>query len=452
VLILNYLNPVGLSILKVGNEMKTNIFSNVLERVTTPRDERIALDRVLLEIESKIKPQLKKFSAKLFVGGSLAKQTLVKRESGYDIDIFIMFSYAKYKARSHEISEILEKILKASQLKYTVLKGSRNYFQVTFKNLTLELIPILEIKKASEALNITDISPLHVSYILAQIKRNKKLADDIKLAKAFCYANDCYGAESYIRGFSGYSLEVLVSYYNSFMNFVKAAVRWKMPTKFEDRIIVDPKNYYKNKSKLLEDMNEAKLHSPIILVDPVQKERNACAALSFETLKRFTEACKKFIKNPSENFFFKEKLDIEKLKNQAKKAGAQFVMLRATTFKDKVDVAGAKLKKIYELLFFSLKKNGFKVLRGEFDFNEQTLEAKFYLIIKEPEKRYIVNGPPLNVDKKYIEAFKKKWPKSFVKNKRLYAKANREISNISRLLKAVPKEQLKEMGIKSILI
>jgi tRNA nucleotidyltransferase (CCA-adding enzyme) len=197
-------------------------------------------------------------------------------------------------------------------------------------------------------------------------------------------------------------------------------------------------------------MNEAKMHSPIILIDPVQKERNVSAALSFETLKRFIEACRKFLKNTDERFFFRGKIDVEKLKAEAKRQKAEFVMLQAISLKNKLDVAGAKLKKFYEFLFFSLKKNGFKVIKGEFVFNEQTLEARFYFILKEPEKNYIVAGPPLSVDKKYIEAFKKKWPRAFAKNKKLFAKARREIATIEQFIKAVPKEQLGEMGIKRI--
>lgn len=431
--------------------MKTEqILPKVLEKIKPSERELDGLAKALVEFESKLKPGLRKQKAKLFVGGSLAKQTLVKQDSGYDIDIFVLFPYVKFRSRSSELSELLEQILKKSGLKYIVLKGSRNYFQVKFKNLVLELIPILEIKNAKEAMNITDISPLHVSHILRQIKRNKRLADEIKLAKAFCYANDCYGAESYIRGFSGYSLEVLVSHYRSFMSLIKTASKWSMPTKFEDRIIIDPNKHYRSKSQILDDMNEAKMHSPIILVDPVQKERNVSAALSFETLKRFTEACKRFLKNPGERFFFKEAINIEKLKAEAKKQKAKLVMLKVISSKNKLDVAGAKLKKFYEFLFFSLKKHGFKIVKGEFDFNESTLEAKFYLIIKEPEKNYTVNGPPLNVGEKYIDEFKKKWPRAFVKNKKLYAKARRPISNMTQFISSIAKPQLKEMGIKEI--
>lgn len=428
----------------------TKILSSIVKKITPSHEEKIALDKALLSFEAKLKPSLKKYQAKVFVGGSLAKQTLVKRDTSYDIDIFVLFPYGKFRTKSQELSKFLEQSLKHAKIRFITLKGSRNYFQVKFKNLTLELIPILAIKKTSQVLNITDISPLHVSYVLNQIKKNKKLSDEIKLAKAFCYAADCYGAESYIRGFSGYALEVLVSYYGSFMKFLTSAVKWRVPISFETRIIIDPKKYYKSKSQLLEKMNEAKLHSPIILVDPVQRERNACAALSFETLKRFIETSKKFLAHPSESYFFKEKIDIEKLKSSAKKSKAKLVVLKASSTKNKIDVAGAKLKKLYEFLYFLLKKNGFKVLKGEFEFNEKTFLAKFYFILKEPSKEYIVAGPPLNVQDKYLKAFRKKWPKTFIKNKRLYAKAKREASNVSQLLKTISRAQFKEMGIREI--
>ncbi|MCL6500732.1 MAG: hypothetical protein K6T16_01710 [Candidatus Pacearchaeota archaeon] len=433
------------------NKTNTNqILQNVIEKITPPNEEKLAIDKTLIEFEAKLKPSLKGYGAKIFVGGSLAKQTLVKRDANYDIDIFILFPYARFKTKSLELSKLLEQAMKRAKIKYILLKGSRNYFQVKFKDLVLELIPILAIKKASEALNITDISPLHVSYVLGQIKKNRKLADEIKLAKAFCYAADCYGAESHIRGFSGYALEVLVSYYGSFLKFINNVAKWEMPINFETRIIIDPKRHYKNKKQLLEEMNEAKLHSPIVLVDPVQKERNACAALSHETLKKFIETAKKFLKGPRESYFFKEKIDIEKLRSIAKKSKAKFIILKAVSSKNKIDIAGAKLKKLYEFLYFLLKKNDFKILRSDFEFNEKTLEAKFYFILREPPKYYLVRGPPLSVQEKYISAFKKKWPNAFIKNKQLWVKAKREVSNVTQLLKTISKTQLREMGIKSI--
>ncbi len=433
--------------------MKTQInqiLTNVGKKIIPAEKEKLFLDKTLIEFEKKLKPKLKKKGAKLFIGGSFAKKTLVKRDIGYDIDIFIMFSYTKYKIKNKKLSKFLEQILKAAKLKFVKLKGSRDYFQINFKGLNIELIPILNIKKTSQALNITDISPLHVIYILKKIKKNKKLSNEIRLAKAFCYAQDCYGAESYIKGFSGYSLEILVSHYGSLAKFINTAANWKLPTRLEKKIVIDPSKLYKNRNEVLEKINESKLHSPIIIVDPVQKERNVAAALSYKIFERFIGACNSFLKKPSEKFFFKEKLNLDKLKRDAKKLNAEFVSIKALSTKNKIDIAGAKLKKLYEFLFFFLKKNGFKVLKGFFVFSEETLEAKFYFILREPAKTYIIAGPPINIQPKYVEAFKKKWHRAFVKKGRLYVKTKRKISSVKQLIKIISKNQLKEMGIKKI--
>ena len=421
------------------------ILDRVIGKITLPQHEKLSMDKELLDFESRLKPQLKKHGARIFIGGSMAKQTLIKRDHTYDIDVFVLFPY-KLKDKSAKLSEILEQILKSSKIKHARLHGSRDYFQVHFRNLVLEMIPILEIKNAGQAVNITDISPLHVAFVMKKIKADKRIADEIRLAKAFCYASDCYGAESYIRGFSGYSLEVLVSYYKSFMNFIKAASRWNT----EEKIFIDPVKYYKSKAAAMSSMNEAKLISPLVLVDPVQKQRNVTAALSHETLKRFVAAAKDFLAKPRETFFFKKKVDINQWKAMAKKSKSKLVMLRASSSKDKTDVAGAKLKKLYEFLEFMMKKHDFRIVNGFFDFDEKTFDARFYFIIKEPSRAYLVKGPPLSVEARHLDAFRKRWPKAFVKDKRLWAKAKRDIVNVNQLLKSLSKPQLKQMGIESV--
>ena len=78
-------------------------------------------------------------------------------------------------------------------------------------------------------------------YVVQGIK-NKSILDEIKIAKAFCYANNCYGAESYVQGFSGYALELLVYYYGGFINFLRAVSKEKANNK--EKIVIDiEKNY-----------------------------------------------------------------------------------------------------------------------------------------------------------------------------------------------------------------
>ncbi|OYT37561.1 hypothetical protein B6U82_01490 [Candidatus Pacearchaeota archaeon ex4484_31] len=420
------------------------ILQEVLKKIKISEKERKEIEKKIKEFKKQMMPYLKKINAKFFVGGSFAKHTLIKKSSyEYDIDIFIRFPL-RYKEKN--ISKILENIIK-KRFRYSKLKGSRDYFQVRFKNLKFELIPILDIKRAEQASNIIDVSPLHVFYVLSKVKEKQGIADEICLAKSFCYAQNCYGAESYIKGFSGYALELLVIYYKSFLNFIKKASTWNENKK----VIIDIEGYYKSKEEVLTEINEAKLQAPIVLIDPVQPNRNVCAALSHEVYARFIKACKAFLSNPSINFFFKQEVNIEKLKEKARRLKARFAVIVAKSKKRKKDVAGSKLKKFFDFLTFYLEKNGFNLLFKNFEFDEKKTEARYYFIFKEPKKQYLVEGPPLSVGKKFTEAFKKKWKKVFERNGRLYAKATRKFTKIEKFLESLKKDKLfKEMKMKDL--
>ncbi|MCX6742326.1 MAG: nucleotidyltransferase domain-containing protein [Candidatus Pacearchaeota archaeon] len=425
------------------------ILKEVIKQVEVPEETKKQIEETTMGFRKQVEPELRKIGAKLFIGGSLAKNTLIKKEKNYDVDVFVLFDYKKYKTKSNQISQILENVLKKKKINYQELKGSRNYFQIPFNNIIIEVVPILEIKNVKEALNITDISPLHVTYITKKEKKtkNNKLSDEIKLAKSFCYAHDCYGAESYVNGFSGYALEVLVSTYGSFLKFISASMKWSVNKK----TIIDPERYYKSDKKILEEINESKKISPLILIDPVQKERNVTAALGQETLEKFIAACKSFFAKPSEKHFVKERIDVNSFYHQALKQKARFYIITVKSTKDKVDIAGAKLKKFYEFFIYSLKRAGFSIIKCNFDFDERTLDARFYFILKDPEKEYIIKGPPVNIDKKHTEAFKYKWQNVFIKDKRLYAKAKRELVSFEIFFnKFKNNDMIKEMSIESI--
>ncbi len=191
------------------------------------------------EVNLKIKNFLNKIkikNAKVVLGGSGAKGTWLRE--AHDADVFVLFNYNKYKDKNGKISDILSNELKKKFGKAARLHGSRDYFQIEKSGFTFEIVPILEVKKAKDAINITDVSPLHSGWVIKNT--DKKTRDEVRLAKMFCKANNVYGAESYIKGFSGYVLEILIVHYGSFMRLVKAAAKWK------EKEIIDVKKYYKN--------------------------------------------------------------------------------------------------------------------------------------------------------------------------------------------------------------
>jgi len=186
----------------------------ILKEITPTRKEQQEVKQIIKEISKKIKIK----DTKVTLGGSSAKGTWLR--NNHDIDLYIKFNPQKYEGIN--IADVLKDAIQNA----TVLHGSRDYLQLRKGNYTIELIPIMEIKKVEHAQNITDISPFHAKWV----NKNKKYKKDILLAKAFAKANGFYGAESFIKGFSGYSIEVLTIHYKGFKNLLKNVAQWKSST------------------------------------------------------------------------------------------------------------------------------------------------------------------------------------------------------------------------------
>ncbi len=351
-----------------------------------------------------------KTGAEAFVGGSYARGTFVKGD--YDVDVFVRFDW-KFENISPILENALKRVCARLDLNFEKVHGSRDYFKVHNKagQWYFELIPVTKIKKPSEERNVTDLSYFHVPYVKKKIKG---LESYVRIAKLFFKSQGVYGAETYVRGFSGYSLELLIIYYKSFLKMLKELVKLEKGK----RLVIDIEKHFRKKDSVFIELNEAKLHSPVILIDPTYKERNALAALGHETFYRFQESARKFLKNPSEKFFVKEEVDIEKLKQEAKKKKAEFVHMQVKTDKQAGDIAGTKLKKFSESLLEEIGRY-FIILKSNFEYNELQ-KADLYIIAKS-KKEIVRVGPPLEM-KKHVNAFKREHMKTYIKNGVIHAK------------------------------
>ena len=373
---------------------------SILKRIKpTPKEKKNYL-HIASSFITKLQKQTK---AKVILGGSAKKGTIIS--GNHDIDLFVA-----YPSGTKNLSDTLHKSLKKAFPKQKIerLHGSRDYFQTNYNNFTLEIVPIIAIKKAEQAENITDISPLHAQWV--NKKANNKVKDEIRLLKQFCKASKLYGAESFIAGFSGYILEILAINYGSLNAVFKATQKWKK------KQIVDPENYYK-KDMALFHINTSKLNSPLVIVDPVDKSRNAAAALSREKYNLFIKLAKKYLKKPEEKYFIKEELDLEDLRK--KKA----ILLEVIPKKGKHDVVGMKLLKSFEHIKQELSSFGIK----QADWEWQEGKAIFYFVT-EREKlllETVRTGPPAKL-KEHVKDFKKKNKKTFVRNGRIMAKIKTE--------------------------
>ncbi|MAF99393.1 MAG: CCA tRNA nucleotidyltransferase [Nanoarchaeota archaeon] len=404
------------------------MLKEVLSEIKPTKKEEADFKRVTTSFLKKLNAKLK--DAKAIIGGSGAKGTWLK--GAHDVDIFVVFNYKKFSTKSSELSDILDPVMKKCFPKHKRVHGSRDYFQITYQNFDFEVVPILNISKAEQAKNITDISPLHVKWVKKQ-KRN----DDMRLAKHFARAIGVYGAESYISGFSGYVLEILIGYYGSFEKFLKAASSW------ESGLIIDVENYYKKKKVMLE-LNQSKLQSPITVIDPVDKSRNAAAALSAEKFTFLRTAANEFVKNPRKEIFTKERISFKELK----KLNTNIVYLEIQPLSGKRDVVGSKLLKAFE--FMKKELNEFGLLDSGWEFDGKAL-VYFSLQRKLLEPSFVREGPPTKLDHA-TQNFKRKNKDTFVKGKRIYANIQRKHVELKKAVIALVKEKYVTERVKKIKI
>lgn len=400
-----------------------NMLKEVLKEIKSEHEKIPEADAFLDNLNSQLKKS--KIDAVAVPGGSYAKNTWLKGD--YDIDLFVRFNV---KYADDNLSDMLEKVLKP--FKPERIHGSRDYFHVNNK-IKYEIIPVINLKKSSDAHNVTDFSPLHVVWVN---KKGKKLKDDIRLLKKFCKSQKVYGAESYIRGFSGHVVDIIIIYYGGFMNSLKAISKWKPKT------IIDPEKAHKNPELVL---NKSKIQGPLIIIDPIQPDRNSAAAITEEKYFQIIKSAKEFLKNPSKKFFEHKILDVEKLKQK----GA--IILELAPLEGKEDVVGTKLLKGFEYLMKVLED--FKP-SGGWEWDKKN-SAFFWFVpkIKKLSSKEIKEGPPVKM-KVHFDRFKSKYRKTFIKNKRIYAEVERKSDTFQKALKTrLNEEYLKEkFKLKKVII
>jgi len=410
------------------------LLKEVLKKIKPSKEEekevKDKIDRFLNRVNKGLK------DAKAVLGGSGAKGTWLSK--AHDADIFVEFDYGKYKDKSEQLSDILGKHLKKVFGRVNRLHGSRDYFQIKEKGFSFEIVPILKIRKASEAKNITDVSPLHANWV----KKHKKFADEVRLTKQFCKAQGVYGAESYIKGFSGYICEILTIYYKGFLNLVKAATKWK------DKTVIDIEKYYKNSKDVLRSLNLAKIYSPLVIIDPVQADRNAAAAVSREKYEQFICACKEFLKRPSKEFFKIKEISIDELKKGAGKD--KLILLDVVALTGKEDVVGSKLLKALEFIDKKLRQNEFKVYEKGWKWDKKKKALFWFIVDKKKLSEYVKwCGPPIR-NKFHTEKFKKKYKKTFVEKGKICAKVKRKFREADKFVKELVKDKYVKERVKRI--
>jgi len=378
------------------------------------------------------------FKCDFIIGGSFGKGTYLKND--FDVDIFCRFQNSK------NLSLDLEKILKKAKKKILKKKGSRDYFQIKENKLKFEIIPTIKIDKIKEAHNTTEHSIYHVDFLKEKMSKDRNLVDEIRLAKQFFKAKKLYGAESYIQGFSGHIIDLLVVYYGSFKKLLEGISNWKEQT------IIDINKTYKSQKEILSKIEKDK-QSNLIIVDPILKTRNAARALSCENyFKAILLAQDKKNSLREKDFIIKNntsKKEEQNTKKFAKEFDLKLIEYKISIVKDfqSQDIVGSKLLKLntriekyfLDLDFIVSKKNFF------ISFDENICLFFFFIYPEMLPKIKTVYGPKISM-KSDVKKFLINKKKYFVENDKICAYEKRKITNINDASKLNKQDFRKILG------
>ena len=277
------------------------VLKNIL-KIIKPSAEEVEEDhkfiRSFVDKLDKLTPK----DVQVILAGSTSRGTNLRGDR--DFDVFMLLP------KTYSVKELMSLGLKWAK---NAVKGSKwelayaqhPYLRAWVKGREIDIVPSYKISEISEKETAVDRTPLHARYILTHITEQQK--DDVRLLKQFLKGIGIYGAEGKIQGFSGYQCELLILAYGSFMKFIEEIANLK------EVPIFDPEG-----KKPRDELKKMFPEAAMIYIDPVDSKRNVAAAVSKTSLSLLIYTARKFLKEPSEKFFFPsdEKFDGKWMKKQ----------------------------------------------------------------------------------------------------------------------------------------
>lgn len=356
-----------------NSESINSIKEKVLERILPNLKERRTVLSIANDLARKVSESAKKFNLECIVTleGSVAKDTWLKDEA--DIDIFMQVPRTLEKK---QLEEICLKIAKDSLKKYPTVEryAEHPFIEANVDNHTVNIVPCYRTIKG-QWMSAADRTPFHTEYMKKHL--NNELRNEIRILKKFMKSIGTYGAEIKIGGFSGMLCEILILHYNSFRNLLNSASEWK------NKEIIDIENFYKGSEKDIYDL----FNEPLIVIDPVDRNRNVAAAVTEKRLWEFVSASRAFLeKSGKESFFPKivKKISSKKLCEMITNRGTSLIFLKFGKIDAVVDVIWSQLFKSERSLKQSLKSNDFNILRSASWSDEKNLNILIFELETNP--------------------------------------------------------------------
>jgi len=354
-------------------------------------------------------------------GGSYAKGTWLPSKA--DIDIFIKFQKSTTEKKFVEVSK---KIGFESLKKFRpyVRYSEHPYVEAKIKGTKVNIVPCYDVIRGNWK-SAADRSPFHTKFMLESLTGTMK--DEVRLLKNFLISNKIYGSEIAKQGISGYVTEVLVLHFGSCQDVINAIAKLK-----QNQVIGKPTK---------------KFDTQIVIIDPIDSNRNLGAAISIENVGKFVLVCRAFMKKPSISFFKPKANPIVPKKNLENTIVVKF------NFKPRSpDTIWGQIKRAATSLATQMEVEGFRVLRKAATTDEKKEAWLLFLMqslkIDDEEVR---EGPDFFFEKDSEVFIRKNSKKSKImwidSSKKILSLQKRQNDDAKQFLQTLLKNHLNKSGV-----
>jgi tRNA nucleotidyltransferase (CCA-adding enzyme) len=404
----------------------------ILKNIKPSEKEEVEMKKFidkLLDTASKISKNVKPI-----ICGSIEKGTWLSNKN--EIDLFLLFSPSiSKKVLEKKGLDFAKKIIKALKGRYQIAFAEHPYLRGWTGKYQIDIVPCYSISDPEKIKSAVDRTPHHVKFV----KSNLKNPDEVRLLKQFCIANKCYGADVKTQGFSGYLCELLIIKHDGFLNLSKEAAKWRA-------------GYVISFDKIDRESTFKKFKGPLIVIDPVDRNRNVGAPVSIENFYRFVRACKDFIDKPGKEFFFKQEVkpySLLEIKKEFNRRGTRWYLISFDKPDVLEDILYPQLRRCTKAIEKLLNQYGFRVLRSDFYCNKECVLVFEMETWQVP--RIMKNIGP-DVYSKHAEQFLKHYKenKVYTEGENWIVETEREFATVLHFLKDLLKKSEKELLEKGI--
>jgi tRNA nucleotidyltransferase (CCA-adding enzyme) len=267
------------------------VLDQIAKKVVPTDSERARMSQLAQRLKDQVQIVLDNggLGGKVSIQGSYARDTWLSGEA--DLDIFASFPPAM--DRQEWTEKVLPAIRTGIHAKTIDRYAEHPYLEFHIDGIRVNVVPCYAVEKGQWK-SATDRTPYHTEYMREHLTPEMRLA--ARLLKRFMKGIRSYGAEIRVGGFSGMLVETLTLHYQSFLETLIQTSRWK-PIIFLDL----------EKPSTSQDSCPKELDSPLVVIDPVDPNRNLAAAVRDDKLWGFVAASRELQKNPGTWYFFPPK-------------------------------------------------------------------------------------------------------------------------------------------------